>query len=149
MQHKGFAGLTIQSQFGYSWPNGQPGSPSAASTRTRVRTYGNHNALHISRAVSPENIGSVRVTQGAGSLGSQSSNNLGGPVETFPIDPLDRLTGLANATYGSDETMRGFGAGYPDGLFVAQDGVNPPAAQNFKLVSWDAIMRAIRGESRN
>lgn len=33
-------------------------------------TYGNHNGLHISRAVSPENVGSVRVTQGAGSLGT-------------------------------------------------------------------------------
>jgi iron complex outermembrane receptor protein len=71
-------------------------------------TYGNHNGLHISRVVSPENIGSVRVTQGAGSLGTQSSNNLGGTVETFSIDPLDRLAGQANATYGSDETMRGF-----------------------------------------
>jgi iron complex outermembrane receptor protein len=71
-------------------------------------TYGNHNGLHISRVVSPENVGSVRVTQGAGALGTQSSNNLGGTVETFSMDPLDRLAVQANATYGSDETMRGF-----------------------------------------
>lgn len=71
-------------------------------------TYGNHNGLHISRVVSPENIGSVRVTQGAGALGTQSTNNLGGTVETFSMDPLDRLGGQANATYGSDQTMRGF-----------------------------------------
>jgi iron complex outermembrane receptor protein len=71
-------------------------------------TYGNHNGLHISRVVSPENIGTVRVSQGAGSLGTQSSNNLGGTVETFSMDPLDRLAVQANATYGSDETMRGF-----------------------------------------
>ncbi len=71
-------------------------------------TYGNHNGLHISRVVSPENIGSVRVTQGAGSLSTQSSNNLGGTVETFSMDPLDRLAVQANATYGSENTMRGF-----------------------------------------
>jgi len=71
-------------------------------------TYGNHNGLHISRVISPENIGSVRVTQGAGSLGTQSTNNLGGTVETFSMDPLDRFGGQANATYGSDNTMRGF-----------------------------------------
>jgi 3-phytase len=36
-----------------------------------------------------------------------------------------------------------FGPDYPEGLFVAQDGINPPAAQNFKLVSWAAILAAI------
>lgn len=71
-------------------------------------SYGNHNGLHISRVISPENIGTVRVTQGAGSLGTQSTNNLGGTVETFSIDPLDRFAAQANATYGSDETARGF-----------------------------------------
>lgn len=39
-----------------------------------------------------------------------------------------------------------FGRGYPDGLFVAQDGQNAPAAQNFKLVSWRAIRRAMGGK---
>lgn len=71
-------------------------------------SYGNHNGLHISRVVSPENIGSVRVTQGSGALGTQSTNNLGGTVETFSMDPLDRLAAQANVTYGSDNTMRGF-----------------------------------------
>ncbi len=82
-------------------------------------SYGNHNGLHISRVISPENIGSVRVTQGAGALGTQSTNNLGGTVETFSMDPLDRLGGQANATYGSDNTMRGFvrlNAGSAEGL---------------------------------
>jgi iron complex outermembrane recepter protein len=71
-------------------------------------TYGNHNGLHISRVVSPENIGSVRVTQGAGALGTQSTNNLGGTIETFSRDPDARLGADAAATYGSDETMRAF-----------------------------------------
>jgi iron complex outermembrane recepter protein len=70
--------------------------------------YGNHNGLHISRIVSPENIGSVRVSQGAGSLGTQSTNNIGGTIETFSRDPDDRLSATANGTYGSDETKRAF-----------------------------------------
>lgn len=81
--------------------------------------YGNHNGLHISRIVSPENIGSVRVSQGAGAIGTQSTNNLGGTVEAFSLDPLARLGGQANATYGSNETMRGFArlnVGSPDGF---------------------------------
>ena len=71
-------------------------------------TYGNHNGLHISRVVSPENIGSVRVSQGAGSIGTQSTNNLGGTIETFSMRPLDRFAAQANGTYGSEDTIRGF-----------------------------------------
>lgn len=82
-------------------------------------SYGNHNGLHISRIVSPENIASVRVSQGAGAVGTQSTNNLGGTVENFSVDPEGRLGGQANATYGSDDTMRGFvrlNAGSADGF---------------------------------
>jgi iron complex outermembrane receptor protein len=70
--------------------------------------YGNHNGLHVSRAVSSENISNVRVSQGAGSLGTQSTNNLGGTIEYFTMDPLDHFAVDANGTYGSDKTMRGF-----------------------------------------
>lgn len=76
-------------------------------------SYGNHNGLHITRAVSSENIGSVRVSQGAGSIGTQSTSALGGTVETFSADPADYLSGgslagQGNLTYGSNETWRGF-----------------------------------------
>jgi 3-phytase len=37
-----------------------------------------------------------------------------------------------------------FGADFPEGLFIAQDGDNAPAAQNFKLVSWRDVMRAVK-----
>lgn len=70
--------------------------------------YGNHNGLHVSRAVSSENLGSVRVSQGAGSIGTQATNNLGGTLEYFTMDPLDHFAADASATYGSDETMRAF-----------------------------------------
>ena len=70
--------------------------------------YGNHNGLHISRAISSENIASVRVSQGAGALGTQSTNNLGGTIESFSMDPEGRLGATASATYGSDDTKRAF-----------------------------------------
>ena len=82
-------------------------------------SYGNHNGLHISRATSSENIGTVRVSQGAGAIDTQSTNNLGGTVEYFSMDPLDHFAAQASATYGSDNTLRGFArlnVGSPEGF---------------------------------
>ncbi len=82
-------------------------------------TYGNHNGLHISRAVSSDNIGSTLVSQGSGSITAQSTNNLGGTLEFFTLDPKDALGVLASATVGSDSTLRGFarvGVGSADGV---------------------------------
>jgi len=36
-----------------------------------------------------------------------------------------------------------FGHDFPDGLFVVQDGDNRPATQNFKMVHWAEIKRAL------
>lgn len=53
---------------------------------------------------------------------------------------------IAPGRFGSTEQTDGielitgdFGPAYPGGLFVAQDGINPPAAQNFKLAAWADI----------
>ena len=71
-------------------------------------TYGNNNGLHISRAISSDNIGRTLVSQGSGSIGTQSTNNLGGTLEFFSLDPKD-VAGLSlSATYGSSQTARGF-----------------------------------------
>ena len=81
--------------------------------------YGNHNGLHVSRAISSENISVVRVSQGAGAIDTQATNNLGGTVEYASMDPLDRLSVVAHGTYGSDETFRAFtriNVGSADGL---------------------------------
>ncbi|MWV28844.1 phytase [Aurantiacibacter rhizosphaerae] len=63
--------------------------------------------------------------------------------------PLGRF-GIAAGTFGATEetdgialSTQGFGPEYPQGLFVAQDGINPPAAQNFKLASWADILGAL------
>lgn len=71
-------------------------------------TYGNNNGLHIGRAIAPENIGVTRVSQGAGSIGTQSTNNLGGTLEFFSLDPVDGFGADANLTYGSENTVRAF-----------------------------------------
>jgi len=71
-------------------------------------TYGNNNGLHIGRAITSENIGVTRVSQGAGSIGTQATNNLGGTLEFFSADPADGFGVDANLTYGSENTLRGF-----------------------------------------
>lgn len=71
-------------------------------------SYGNTNGLHISRAIIPENIAITRVSQGAGSLGTQATNNLGGTLEFFSRDPAKAFAFDLDGTYGSDDTMRGF-----------------------------------------
>jgi iron complex outermembrane recepter protein len=70
-------------------------------------SYGNVNGLHISRAISPENIAITRVSQGAGNLSTQATNNLGGTIEFFSRDPKQTFSINSAATYGSDDTFRG------------------------------------------
>ena len=36
-----------------------------------------------------------------------------------------------------------FGSGFPGGLLVAQDGQNGARAQNFKLVAWGDVAKAL------
>lgn len=82
-------------------------------------TYGNVNGLHISRAITSENIGVTRVSQGSGSIDTQSTNNLGGTLEFESIDPARVLGVDGNVTYGSSNTVRVFGrvgVGTADGL---------------------------------
>lgn len=63
------------------------------------------------------------------------------PVGRFAIVP--NALGAAEETDGIALMLGDFGPDYPQGLFVAQDGQNAPAAQNFKLVSWAAIRTAL------
>lgn len=72
-------------------------------------SYGNTNGLHISRAIIADNIGSTRVSQGAGALGTASTSNLGGTIEFFSRDPQDELGIAGNITYGDSNTIRAYG----------------------------------------
>lgn len=70
-------------------------------------SYGNHNGLHISRAISNENIGRIEVAQGAGALGTASTSNLGGTLQFFSKDPDAEMGAFVSGTYGSENTWRG------------------------------------------
>ncbi|MBY0345059.1 MAG: TonB-dependent receptor [Sphingomonadales bacterium] len=72
-------------------------------------SYGNTNGLHISRAIIADNIGSTRVSQGAGALGTASTSNLGGTLEFFSRAPQDELGVAGNVTYGESNTFRAYG----------------------------------------
>ncbi|HJR57060.1 MAG TPA: phytase [Rhizomicrobium sp.] len=65
------------------------------------------------------------------------------------LKPAGRFR-IAAGSFGATQETDGiaiapgsFGPGYAGGLFVAQDGDNAPAAQNFKLVSWSDILMAL------
>ncbi|MEE4315963.1 MAG: phytase [Erythrobacter sp.] len=67
------------------------------------------------------------------------------------VTPVGRFR-IAAGTFGSTEETDGieldnrdFGPQFPGGIFIAQDGVNPPQAQNFKLARWDEILAALEG----
>ena len=47
-------------------------------------------------------------------------------------------------TDGIELALGNFGPDYPAGLFIAQDGDNAPATQNFKYVSWAKVLRALK-----
>ena len=72
-------------------------------------SYGNHNGLHVSRAVPSEDVGRVSLSQGAGALGTASTSNLGGTLEFFTLDPASDFGARVDLTGGSDSTRRIYG----------------------------------------
>ncbi|MES2034000.1 MAG: TonB-dependent receptor [Pseudomonadota bacterium] len=72
-------------------------------------TYGNHNGLHVSRAASNENLGRIDLAQGAGSLSTASTSNLGGTLQFFTRDPSEDFHVQTDLTVGSESTVRAFG----------------------------------------
>lgn len=62
-------------------------------------------------------------------------------VGRFRISPGQ--FGATEETDGIELILGDFGPNYSQGLFVAQDGMNAPKAQNFKLVSWADVKAAL------
>lgn len=56
---------------------------------------------------------------------------------------VDGAIGGSEETDGIELMLGDFGPAYPGGLFIAQDGENGAAAQNFKLVAWADIVKAL------
>lgn len=71
-------------------------------------TYGNHNGLHVSRAIPTELVDRVVLSQGTGTLATASTSNLGGAIEFFSADPGSDFNVEAAQTFGSDSARRTF-----------------------------------------
>jgi iron complex outermembrane receptor protein len=69
-------------------------------------SYGNWNGLHISRAITDENMGRVVLSQGTGALETASTSNLGGTIQFYSVDPSDTRSVTVNQTFGSWSAAR-------------------------------------------
>lgn len=72
-------------------------------------SYGNYNGLHISRAIINEDIARADLSQGAGSLDSATSSNMGGTLKFISRDPSTKMGGELDGTLGSDAMHRVYG----------------------------------------
>ncbi|WP_159107219.1 TonB-dependent receptor plug domain-containing protein, partial [Azospirillum sp. B4] len=72
-------------------------------------SYANDNGLHISRAISSENLGVTQMAQGTGALDTASTSNLGGTLKFVSRDPDATAGALGTVSYGSNATVRTFG----------------------------------------
>jgi hypothetical protein len=70
------------------------------------QTYGNYNGLSPQRAIISENVGRVTLASGAGDLGTASTSNLGGTIDTFSSDPREEKGADVQQTIGSHSTYR-------------------------------------------
>jgi len=70
--------------------------------------YGNYNGLAPQRALTSENVKSVVLSTGAGDLGTPSTSNLGGTIETYSRDPSAGRNIHVQQTLGSHSATRTF-----------------------------------------
>jgi len=94
-------------------------------------------------AIAPEG------TDGGYLVASSQGDNAYAVYRLPEVTPLGRFR-IAQGAFGSVEETDGieldnrdFGPDFPRGIFIAQDGMNAPAAQNFKYVRWDEILAAL------
>lgn len=69
-------------------------------------SYGNHNGLHISRALIAENLAGAELAEGIGSLATASTSNLGGTVQFFSVDPAPDYGVTVAQSVGTDSARR-------------------------------------------
>jgi hypothetical protein len=73
------------------------------------QTYGNYNGLSPQRAIVSEDVGRVTLSSGAGDLGTASTSNLGGTIDTFSSDPAAERGIRVSQTFGSYDAFRTYG----------------------------------------
>jgi len=96
-----------------------------------------------------EGLALLREGDGTWLVASSQGDNAYAVFSLPDMTPRGRFA-ISAGTFGATEETDGidlaggsFGSSYPEGLFIAQDGHNQPAAQNFKLVSWAAVKGAL------
>ena len=70
--------------------------------------YGNYNGLSPQRAIISEDVGRVTLATGAGDLGTASTSNLGGAIDTFSSDPRDVFGVTLQQVVGSYDALRSY-----------------------------------------
>ncbi|WP_254604879.1 TonB-dependent receptor [Sphingomonas bacterium] len=70
--------------------------------------YGNYNGLSPQRAIVSEDVGRVTLASGAGDLGTPSTSNLGGTIDTFSSDPRPVFGVTAEQVVGSYNALRSY-----------------------------------------
>jgi len=101
-------------------------------------SYGNHNGLHISRAIISENVARVDVAQGSGALGTASSSNLGGAIQFVSRRPADMFGLDVAGTYGSEDTTRAF-ARVDTGAFGPADTALSLSVVDHRMDKWKGV----------
>jgi len=71
-------------------------------------SYGTLQGLPISRAITTENLGSTTLRQGAGTVDTPTSQNIGGTIEFKSIDPAKDFGADIVGMLGSSNTRRAF-----------------------------------------
>jgi 3-phytase len=118
-------------------------TPDAGGNRTLVDSTDRKGHLTadvegLAIAYGPNGTGHlVASSQGAGTFAVYRRGGDNRFLGAFRVGAARGIDGVQD-TDGIDVTAAGLGAGYPDGLFVAQDGNNARGNQNFKLVRWPA-----------
>jgi iron complex outermembrane receptor protein len=77
--------------------------------------YYSWNGLNISRAIIAENLDRIVLSQGAGSLTTASTSNLGGAVQFYSSDPADTRGTILEQSFGSFNGYRTY-ARFDSGL---------------------------------
>jgi iron complex outermembrane receptor protein len=97
--------------------------------------YGNYNGLAPQRAVTSENVSRVVLATGAGDLGTASTSNLGGAIETYSRDPSKERNVNLQQTLGSHSASRTF-IRYDTGTFGANNSLYVSALHH-EAKAWD------------
>ncbi len=71
-------------------------------------SYANYNGLHISRAISSENVSRAFLSQGSGALDTATSSNLGGTLQFYSTQPQKQFRLQVQESAGSNQHRRQF-----------------------------------------